>query len=665
MSEPIAVLDHTTAEAASSALTAQAAALAHRLAHVILANCTPESGALQAAEFLNSWAGLAEPEEPDPALPITLQRLVWRLGLSPLEIELVVLAGLAEEHQGIAATFRSLHPTGEPWPTLGLAALLLGGPTGAADQPSSSSGGHQRLREAVAEGPAFRSGLLRTSATGPFFERSLLLTDGMWQALHGYDAWPKSLPQPGTGPLPSGLGGWVQEAQPRRAVAAIRTRESTLVLVTSDDEAVGLARCGALAYAAGRRLLAARSDPTDPIQLAWLGLHATVRDAVPVAVVGETAERHPEPISLGSIAGTLLVCGPPGVVLPAADRPVVWLPAGPTSTTDQRAAWHDAIPDLTVEAADALVARHRLDPAITAQLALDLRSLESPPSRSDISALIRIRLAATLPAGVELVTPDVPWSDIVLPDEGASQLSDAVARLDHQVRVLDGWGLRRRAHALHGARLLLCGPPGTGKSLAARAVAAAAGTDLLVVDVSRIVSKWLGETEKNLSAAFDAAERTQAVLMLDEADALFGTRTEISDAHDRYANLETAYLLARLDRFEGLTILTTNMRANIDPAFLRRIDYVVDFPLPDRHQRRELWRRHLPPEPLADDVDVEALAGLYPVPGAWIRNVSVAGAFTAAADAGVITQQHLVNAMRREYAKASLPFPGVPPRRRP
>jgi SpoVK/Ycf46/Vps4 family AAA+-type ATPase len=305
-----------------------------------------------------------------------------------------------------------------------------------------------------------------------------------------------------------------------------------------------------------------------------------------------------------------------------------------------------------------------LDPAITAQLGLDVRALEAKPSRSEVSALIRTRLAATLPPGVQLITPDVPWSDVVLPTEGASQLADAVARLDHESQVLEEWGLARRAHAMHGARLLLCGPPGTGKSLAARAVATAAATDLLVVDVSLIVSKWLGETEKNLSAAFDAAERSQAVLMLDEADALFGTRTEISDAHDRYANLETAYLLARLDRFEGLTILTTNMRGNIDPAFMRRIDYLVDFPLPDRDARTELWRRHLPPDPLGDDVEFDVLAGLYPVPGAWIRNVSVAGAFSAAANGGVITQEHLVSAMRREYAKASLPFPGVPPRRR-
>jgi SpoVK/Ycf46/Vps4 family AAA+-type ATPase len=350
-------------------------------------------------------------------------------------------------------------------------------------------------------------------------------------------------------------------------------------------------------------------------------------------------------------------------VQPAADRPVIALAAGPVSPADQRAAWLDVVPGLGAEACDALAGRHQLDPAVIAQLGLDLRG-EQFPSSADVSALVRSRLATTLPPGVELMTPDVGWDDIVLPAEGLAQLSDAVDRLDHQRLVLDAWDLRRRAHAQLGARLLLTGPPGTGKSLAARAVATVAGTDLLVVDVSRLVSKWLGETEKNLAAAFEAAERTQAVLMLDEADVLFGSRTDISDAQDRYANLETAYLLTRLDRFDGLVILTTNMVGNVDPAFLRRIDYVVEFPLPDVACRSRLWRGHLPAPALAADVDIEALAGLYPVPGAWIRNVTVAAAYTAAADGGVVTQDHLIAAMRREYGKASLPFPGVPPRRR-
>ena len=222
--------------------------------------------------------------------------------------------------------------------------------------------------------------------------------------------------------------------------------------------------------------------------------------------------------------------------------------------------------------------------------------------------------------------------------------------------------MSRRAPS--GARVLLTGPPGTGKSLAAEAVATAAGTDLLRVDMSQVVSKWIGETEKNLAAAFDVAERTQAVLFIDEADALFGARTEISDAHDRYANLETAYLLQRLDRFDGLLVLATNLRNNIDAAFVRRMDFVVDLPLPDVESRRELWELHLPTRRLARGHRPRRLAHLYPIPGAWIRNAAIAAAFRAAATDRAIGQDDLVTSVRREYEKAALPFPGEPPRRR-
>jgi SpoVK/Ycf46/Vps4 family AAA+-type ATPase len=141
----------------------------------------------------------------------------------------------------------------------------------------------------------------------------------------------------------------------------------------------------------------------------------------------------------------------------------------------------------------------------------------------------------------------------------------------------------------------------------------------MVVDVSRLVSKWLGETEKNLAATFDAAERTQAVLLLDEADGLFGTRTEISDAHDRYANLETAYLLQRIETFDGMVVLTSNLRANIDPAFTRRLDFVIEFPVPDVAGRIALWQQCLPASALGGmlegTVDIDGLARLYPIPG--------------------------------------------------
>ena len=195
-------------------------------------------------------------------------------------------------------------------------------------------------------------------------------------------------------------------------------------------------------------------------------------------------------------------------------------------------------------------------------------------------------------------------------------------------------------------------------------MAAAAGTDLLRVDTSQVVSKWIGETEKNLAAAFDVAERTQAVLFMDEADAIFGARTEVTDAHDRYANLETAYLLQRLDRFDGLLVLATNLRNNIDAAFLRRMDFVIDLPMPDVESRRKLWELHLPTRRLARAIDLDSLVHMYPIPGAWIRNAAISAAFRAAAGDRVIDQDDLITSVRREYEKSALPFPGAPPRRR-
>jgi SpoVK/Ycf46/Vps4 family AAA+-type ATPase len=182
--------------------------------------------------------------------------------------------------------------------------------------------------------------------------------------------------------------------------------------------------------------------------------------------------------------------------------------------------------------------------------------------------------------------------------------------------------------------------------------------DLLYVDISRVVSKWIGETEKNLAAIFETAERAQAVLFFDEADALFGKRTEVSDAHDRYANLETAYLLSRLERFEGLAILATNLRGNIDPAFIRRLEFAIDFEAPDRDERHLLWQVHVPRgAPLASDVDLRELSALYPVVGGFIRNAAAAAGFLAAGNGGVINRSHFIHAIRREYEKSGRVFP--------
>jgi SpoVK/Ycf46/Vps4 family AAA+-type ATPase len=228
-----------------------------------------------------------------------------------------------------------------------------------------------------------------------------------------------------------------------------------------------------------------------------------------------------------------------------------------------------------------------------------------------------------------------------------------------QGRVLDDWRFLEGRRGARGVRMLFAGPPGTGKTLAAEVLASALDVDLLQVDLSQVVSKWIGETEKNLARVFETAERSRAVLLFDEADALFGKRTEVSDAHDRYANLETAYLLLRLERFEGLAILSTNLRQNIDTAFTRRLEFIVDFEEPSREQRLLLWKCHLPDNaPLAADVKLEELADRFTIVGGLIRNAAVAAAFLAAAEETEtpISREHFISAIRREYEKSGKPF---------
>jgi MoxR-like ATPase len=638
----------TADERMSRALVARVAAIARRVAAVVEQRCGSEPGATSTVTFLRDWAATAPVPGIATAPSLPLPALTRRLGLTAVEVDLLLLAGLPEEHEGLAAALRRCHPRSEPRPTVGLAALVV--------EPAVPE--RAALRRVLHEGRAAASGALVVDGSGPFFERSLLPADGLWDALHGHDAWPPALQRVDLGDPPPGLDGWLELPAVRRAVAALAAPDPVTLVLSTADHAIAAGRCAALARAAGTRAVAARG--ADAVRL--LAVHAAARAAVPVVVVDPAEPDRSVTVDLDGLPGPVVVCAPTGAVRPGPHRPVLAVPVGPVGVADRRAAWRAALPDRP-ELAPTLAARHPLDPAVTAQVARDVaahaRLTPGPVDLADVSATIRARAGATLPAGVTLVVPRVDGPQLVLGPEQTAQLRDAVARLENQATVIDDWGLR----ADRGVRLLFTGPPGTGKSVAAEALAASAGTDLLVVDVSRVVSKWIGETEKNLAAAFDVAERTQAVLLLDEADALFATRTEIADSHDRYANLETAYLLQRLDRFDGLAVLATNLRQNIDPAFVRRMDYVVEFPLPDSPSRALLWERLLPERRRGADVDLRLLAHVFPVPGGWIRNAAIEAAFHAAGDGSPVTHDHLVAAMRREYAKASRPFPAEAVRR--
>jgi hypothetical protein len=248
--------------------------------------------------------------------------------------------------------------------------------------------------------------------------------------------------------------------------------------------------------------------------------------------------------------------------------------------------------------------------------------------------------------------------DVVLPRPRLGQLAALVERIRNRELVVNQWGFGRHHDSVSGLVALFHGPSGTGKSMAAAAIGRAAGLAVRQVDLSQVVDKYVGETSKRLGAVFDHAAREGWLLLFDEADAVFGKRTEVADAHDRYANQDVSYLLTRLDDHPGTVILTTNLLANIDEAFQRRVQTVVEFEPPGLPERSRLWSRVLPPAtPIADGIDWGRLARLYPLTGAQIRDAAVDAAYQAAANGNVVTQEHLTSAIRAQFAKVGRTVP--------
>lgn len=654
MSEALRTVATAPADAGAR-LSDRCTVLAGSLARLVRTLPGADDAPLRGAhEFLEAMAAAGQPGPPPGQGRDGLDRLVGSLGMCRAEADLLVLAGMAEEHEGYASVFRSLCPRGDPWPTVGLCARLLCG----------SPEERRMLRALVETGPAVRFGVLWTAGDGPLFERGLRLAPALWSALGGIDVWPAGVTVTHPPARPDGPARRREGAAAQRARAAVTAGEPCTVVVTAADESVAAHRAVALTGAAAVGL--ALPPEPDPVGEAAMLVHALARGVVPVLTVPAPADgAHgrrvlPPP---GDWPAPVVLAGRTGALVPRGTRPVLVVPVEPAQAADRSAVWRSVLPPAAVRHAADLAATGAVEPHVAADVAADLalrgRHDAAPPDVADVIDALRVRVGLDLPAGVTLRRPSAGWDDLVLPDDARAQLHEAVDRLRLRSRVLDEWGLLAGRVGARGVRMLFSGPPGTGKTLAAEVVAASLGADLLVVDIARVVSKWIGETEKNLAQVFDVAERAHAVLLFDEADALFGKRTEVSDAHDRYANLETAYLLMRLERFEGLAVLSTNLRQNIDAAFTRRLEFVLSFTPPGAAERARLWRGHLPAEGerLARDVDVTDLAGRFPVVGGVIRNAAVAAAFLAAADGGVITRDHLVRSLRREYDKSGLAFP--------
>ncbi|MFD5970236.1 ATP-binding protein [Streptomyces sp. NPDC060311] len=294
-----------------------------------------------------------------------------------------------------------------------------------------------------------------------------------------------------------------------------------------------------------------------------------------------------------------------------------------------------------------------------AHTARALAAFDGTPVTADhVRLAARRQSASGLESHARRIRPAVDWRDLVLPDKPLVQLRELALRARHRDRVLGDWRLSAGGGRGRGVLGLFAGESGTGKTLSAEVVAADLGLDLYVVQLSSVVDKYVGETEKNLERIFTEADRTDAVLLFDEADAVFGKRSEVKDAHDKYANMESAYLLQRLESFDGIALLTTNLRANIDEAFTRRLDLVVDFPFPDAEQRLALWRHGLSRVPCSDGIDAEPLAREFELAGGSIRSAVVTAAYLAAGRDDTVTADDLLEGARREYRKAGRLVPG-------
>ncbi len=350
----------------------------------------------------------------------------------------------------------------------------------------------------------------------------------------------------------------------------------------------------------------------------------------------------------------VLICGSRREAAMLSDRATLTVEVPHPSFGERHRAWTDftGVTDTRDVAAKFRLSIEQIEAASEVSLIAARARGVAAPAPADLDLGARQASASRLGELATFLDPGHGWEDLVLPERQLDLLRSISAYLRHRDQVLSEWGYDALVSRSQGLKVLFAGESGTGKTMAAQVLGAMLGLDLFRVDLATIVSKYIGETEKNLERIFTAADGSNAILFFDEADALFGKRSEVSDSHDRYANIEVAYLLQRMEAYPGAVILATNFRRNIDDAFVRRLDFVIDFPFPEANDRRRIWRRVLPQSaPVAADVDFDFLAERFKLSGGAIRNCSLAAAFRAADEGSEIEMRHLVRAVAQEYGK--------------
>jgi hypothetical protein len=609
------------------------------------------------AEFGRLRALLGDPDpgasRPSEALraampaPAAIDTLAGLFRLSPFERDLLLLAAGAEMDGRIAALCGASrgHPP-RPWPSFALGLAVLPEPHWSAIAPL---------------GPLRRARLLELDEAGGVAEGRLKVDERVLHYIGGLNYLDHRLQAVLEPVQPPGL---MSEAH--RAIVELAVERWTRcadrlppLVLGGDDEAgrvdiaaavasrldLGLFRLrGTDIPAAAGEQAALAALWTREALLLGLALLVTHEDGESAAAVARLVQRIDTPV----IAG-----GREAIRCDGGESVAVELP----DIAERRRLWRSAAGPRAAAigpAIDALACRYRLGARRIAKLAAAARDADGA---LDIAAIHRATRAGApeLPGLAQLTDVRADWGDLVLPEAPLRVLRQIAVQARHRVKVHHDWGFAEKSGRGLGIASLFWGESGTGKTFAAEVIACTLALPLYRIDLSAVVSKYIGETEKNLRKLFEAAESTGAILLFDEADALFGKRSEVKDSHDRYANIEVSYLLQRMEAYAGLAILTTNQKAALDPAFQRRLRFVVHFPFPDQPQREQIWRSVLPGAVPLGDVDYTKLARLN-VAGGTIRNIALAAAFLAAERGASLGMAELLAAAQLEAGKRDSPY---------
>jgi hypothetical protein len=583
--------------------------------------------------------------------PAAVEVLAEIFGLSGFEKDVLLLAAAVEMDAGLAARCgEAVGRPQRPWATFGLALAALPDPHWTALAPVAPLRRWRMVEVDEADGLA--SARLRID------ERILHYLAGVSYLDHRLRPLLRPIDAPD-------FMADSQRCIAEQVVTALRAldRAPGLIVLSGDDpegqeDVAGRAaeRLQVTLYAVAAVDLP--SNPTESEALATLW-HREVALEGNALLIEVTDGAAPDVVSrfVERIGGIVVVAGRDRQRF---RRPALHFQVNRPDAPEQRELWTSALGVVAERmdgALEAVASQYRFSARRIAASAPRIASLaDRGPSPDALSCRAVLRSGASgLEALAQRIDPAAHWDDLVLPDAQKATLRQIASHVRHRLRVYHDWGFAAKSARGQGISALFCGESGTGKTMAAEVLAGELGLDLYLIDLSAVVSKYIGETEKNLRKVFDAAEESGAILLFDEADALFGKRSEVKDSHDRYANIEISYLLQRMEAYRGLAILTTNLKSALDPAFQRRLWFVVQFPFPDQQQRKLIWRGIVPAVTPLDGVDYGKLARLN-VSGGTIRNVALNAAFLAAEEGQKLGMRHLLQAARSDAATRERPL---------